>query len=389
MESNEKHNAEGTGYSSSYVGLEKCTSFLGSFRFFKVTSRQYTMASSYGNYIQNGPTHSPFLINDPPPNVSAAVPCPRKKIDSEFSRIYSKRRKICLIEYGTLRDIGTRNQLWTTFVRFHKLVNVMKCISSTFQLSDVTPSLSNLTALLGYTVQYVIMSRQNMVSNTPYFRSTLISKPTSLMQKDLRNREQSTSIVDPLAYAVSTNNIQSQDSYISRTNASVHDGQLLLKPIQMKASGNVGNTGARGKKEIWLQLQREGHVERLCPMLLSFHGHNLSSTSATNSQVMRSHSKCNPIFDMLDYPVESGDAPGILETQVQNSRGMLNVRSMKGACDQQALETDRIQLKDTITSLRIQLDGLKVENVSLKRWYDELSQANTHSRTAYTEKLVP
>ncbi|GKA68727.1 hypothetical protein Tco_0768644 [Tanacetum coccineum] len=34
-----------------------------------------------------------------------------------------------------------------------------------------------------------------------------------------------------------------------------------------------------------------------------------------------------------------------------------------------------------------ELDGLKVENVSLKRRYDELSQANTHSRTAYTEKL--
>ncbi|GJU05281.1 retrovirus-related pol polyprotein from transposon TNT 1-94 [Tanacetum coccineum] len=46
-----------------------------------------------------------------------------------------------------------------------------------------------------------------------------------------------------------------------------------------------------------------------------------------------------------------------------------------------------IQLQDMITSLRIQLDGLKVENVSLKRRYDELSQANTHSRTAYTEKL--
>ncbi|GJX52748.1 hypothetical protein Tco_0281117 [Tanacetum coccineum] len=66
---------------------------------------------------------------------------------------------------------------------------------------------------------------------------------------------------------------------------------------------------------------------------------------------------------------------------------MLNVGSTEGSCDQQALETDRIQLKDTITSLRIQLDGLKVENVSLKRRYDELSKANTHSRTAYTAKL--
>ncbi|GJV72095.1 hypothetical protein Tco_1492090 [Tanacetum coccineum] len=75
-----------------------------------------------------------------------------------------------------------------------------------------------------------------------------------------------------------------------------------------------------------------------------------------------------------------------LDAQI-NIMKVLNVGSTEGSCDQQALETDRIQLKDTITSLRIQLDGLKVENVSLKRRYDELSKANTHSRTANTEKL--
>ncbi|GKG14584.1 hypothetical protein Tco_0354184, partial [Tanacetum coccineum] len=64
-----------------------------------------------------------------------------------------------------------------------------------------------------------------------------------------------------------------------------------------------------------------------------------------------------------------------------NIMKVLNVGSTASSCDQQ------VQLKDTITSLRIQLDGLKVENVSLKRRYDELSKANTHSRTAYTEKI--
>ncbi|GJY60795.1 hypothetical protein Tco_0461452 [Tanacetum coccineum] len=44
------------------------------------------------------------------------------------------------------------------------------------------------------------------------------------------------------------------------------------------------------------------------------------------------------------------------------------------------------ELQDESVS-EIQLDGLKVENVSLQRRYDELSKANTHSRTAYTEKL--
>ncbi|GKA88660.1 hypothetical protein Tco_0810424 [Tanacetum coccineum] len=79
-----------------------------------------------------------------------------------------------------------------------------------------------------------------------------------------------------------------------------------------------------------------------------------------------------------------------LEAEISKQKQLISEsekRSTEGSCDQQALDTDRIQLKDTITSLRIQLDGLKVENVSLKRRYDELSKANTHSRTAYTEKL--
>ncbi|GJV03496.1 integrase, catalytic region, zinc finger, CCHC-type containing protein [Tanacetum coccineum] len=51
------------------------------------------------------------------------------------------------------------------------------------------------------------------------------------------------------------------------------------------------------------------------------------------------------------------------QKMVIDRRNVLNVGSTEGSCDQQALDTDRIQLKDTITSLRIQLDGLKVENL--------------------------
>ncbi|GJX33306.1 hypothetical protein Tco_0243161 [Tanacetum coccineum] len=74
-----------------------------------------------------------------------------------------------------------------------------------------------------------------------------------------------------------------------------------------------------------------------------------------------------------------------LDAQITHHKVLTEGYHSEGSCDQQALETDRIQLKDTITSLRIQLDGLKVENVSLKKRFDELSKANTHSRTAHTE----
>ncbi|GJW52108.1 hypothetical protein Tco_0093459 [Tanacetum coccineum] len=50
-----------------------------------------------------------------------------------------------------------------------------------------------------------------------------------------------------------------------------------------------------------------------------------------------------------------------LDAQI-NIMKVLNVGSIDGSVDKQALDTECIQLKDTITSLRIQLDGLKAEN---------------------------
>ncbi|GJR01905.1 retrovirus-related pol polyprotein from transposon TNT 1-94 [Tanacetum coccineum] len=99
------------------------------------------------------------------------------------------------------------------------------------------------------------------------------------------------------------------------------------------------------------------------------------------------------LLHLTHPPVSIWDSEEALVQQVVSMKKMSEkpghvgpaMGSTEGSCDQQALDTDRIQLKDTITSLRIQLDGLKVENVSLKRRYDELSKANTHSRTAYTE----
>ncbi|GJX20018.1 hypothetical protein Tco_0222695 [Tanacetum coccineum] len=98
--------------------------------------------------------------------------------------------------------------------------------------------------------------------------------------------------------------------------------------------------------------------------------------------VLANLQKVNAVFHNLKFCMAIVENTKVreLEAEVLKQQKMV-IESEK------PLETDRIQLKDTITSLRIQLDGLKVENVSLKRRYDELSKANTHSRTAYTKKL--
>ncbi|GKB72631.1 hypothetical protein Tco_0934043, partial [Tanacetum coccineum] len=53
-----------------------------------------------------------------------------------------------------------------------------------------------------------------------------------------------------------------------------------------------------------------------------------------------------------------------------------------------ALETELTQLKDAITSVRIQNDGFKVENENVKRRYQEMSETNTHSCDALTGKIT-
>ncbi|GJW88416.1 retrovirus-related pol polyprotein from transposon TNT 1-94 [Tanacetum coccineum] len=75
-----------------------------------------------------------------------------------------------------------------------------------------------------------------------------------------------------------------------------------------------------------------------------------------------------------------------LQTQINITR-MLNVGSTVGSFDKQALETELTQLKDALTSVRIQIDGYKAENVNLKRRYEELSKSNAYSRSTFTAKI--
>ncbi|GJU88182.1 hypothetical protein Tco_1300605 [Tanacetum coccineum] len=98
------------------------------------------------------------------------------------------------------------------------------------------------------------------------------------------------------------------------------------------------------------RLDPNGFYEKLKCLQVSFHSRTVLENSAVTS---------NAIFEInkLRDQLQGKDA-----TIQENLDAQINIR-------------------------RIQLDGLKVENVSLKRRYDELSKANTHSRTAYTEKL--
>ncbi|GJZ22038.1 hypothetical protein Tco_0559077 [Tanacetum coccineum] len=220
--------------------------------------------------IQNGPTPHP-MITDPPPTDSAAVPAPREKLDSEFSeeenklemadtqaeiilsqglprhifnnlnqtstakeiwdnvemlmqgsgRTIQQRKEDLFDEYERFRAIGNES-IHDYFVRFHKLVNDMKITQLNIPTHQMnTKFVNNLPA---YWDKYVTNVKQNMdISTTPYVQIyTHLKAYEPHAKKTLKKQEQSTSIVDPLAYVAHTTSAP----------ASLINPQLLvLKPI--------------------------------------------------------------------------------------------------------------------------------------------------------------
>ncbi|GJV56254.1 retrovirus-related pol polyprotein from transposon TNT 1-94 [Tanacetum coccineum] len=194
-------------------------------------------------------------------------------------------------------------------------------------------------------------------------------------KKTLKKQEQSTSIVDPLAYVAHT------------TTAPVLPSPSTSSPQPTAQSPNDALMATMTQIANLLS----GFQKQFPPT------NNQLRTSSNSRNIMLRYApqqECDMLQlqgkDMIctrknhidtDAETEIG---GMSNTYRKHQFNLLDNQKPKNF---QLENIFRIQLQDTITSLRIQLDGLKVENVSLKRRYDELSKANTHSRTAYTAKL--
>ncbi|GJU27372.1 retrovirus-related pol polyprotein from transposon TNT 1-94, partial [Tanacetum coccineum] len=518
------------------------------------------------NSIQNGPTPHP-MVTDPPPTDSTIMPAPRKKLDSEFNeeenklemadtqaeiilsqglprhifnilnqtstakeiwdnvemlmqgsgRTLQQRKEDLFDEYERFRAIGNES-IHDYFVRFHKLVNDIKITQleiPTHQMN--TKFVNNLPAYWG---KYVTNVKQNMdISTTPYVQIyTHLKAYEPHAKKTLKKQEQSTSIVDPLAYVAHTTsapalsspstpspqptaqspndalmatmtqianllsgfqkqfpptNNQLRTSSNSRTHATVHDGHIVTEPIQRKAPGNVGNTGARGKKVICYNCRGEGHVARQCkepkrkmdsqyfkdkallmeakekgdvldaeaeafladvectapydqPQALTttnmFQANhedaydsdvdegpnaavafmaNLSSTSATNSQVNEVHSNDNPIFDNVDYQLnqemhQEEHLDSDAETEIDDNtipyhQYLLDTEAQNVPTEVSADTSDKVSMIAILTDLQTQLDGHAKVNqekcLEVETLKNELSQCKQEIYRLDTQKV--
>ncbi|GJR06516.1 hypothetical protein Tco_0529500 [Tanacetum coccineum] len=175
-------------------------------RSWKIRIQRYIRGKPNGKLIwksiQNGPTPHP-MVTDPPPTGSTIVPGPRKKLDSEFNDEENKLEMAdtqaeIILSQGSEELYNYEEDLLDEYERFVHW-------NDPFRL----PLLGNI----------VTNAKQNMISQ-PH----LIS-----------------------------------DLYILISKAYQPHAKKTLKK-QRKAPGNVGNTGARGKKVICYNCRGEGHV---------------------------------------------------------------------------------------------------------------------------------
>ncbi|GJZ66053.1 hypothetical protein Tco_0622749, partial [Tanacetum coccineum] len=235
MASNEETNAAGTDTRPPMLVESDYDSW-------KIRIHRYIRGKPNGKLIwksiQNGPTPHP-MITDPPTTDSAAVPAPRKKLDSEFSeeenklemadtqaeiilsqglprhifnilnqtstakeiwdnvemlmqgsgRTLQQRKEDLFDEYERFRAIGNES-IHDYFVRFHKLVNDMKITQLEIPTHQMNTKFVNNLPAGGGRPRIGIYT--HLKAYEPHAKKTL------------KKQEQSTSIVDPLAYVAHT-----------------------------------------------------------------------------------------------------------------------------------------------------------------------------------------
>ncbi|GJT75994.1 integrase, catalytic region, zinc finger, CCHC-type containing protein [Tanacetum coccineum] len=341
--------------------------------------------------IQNGPTPHP-MITDPPSTDSAAMPAPRKKLNSEFSEEENK-LEMADTQAEIILSQGLPRHICTTSA----------------------PALSS--------------------PSTPSPQPTAQSSNDALMA----TMTQIANLLSGFQKQFPPTNNQLRTSSNSKTHATVHDGQIVTEPIQRKAPGNVGNTGARGKKVICYNCRGEGHVARQCkepkrkmdsqyfkdkallmeakekgdvldaeaeafladvectahydqPQALTttnmFQANhedaydsdvdegpnaavafmaNLSSTSATNNPVNEVHSNDNQIFDNVDYQLsqemhQEEHLDSDAETEIDDNtipyhQYLLDTEAQNVPTEVSADTSDKVSMIAILTDLQTQLDG--------------------------------
>ncbi|GJY66872.1 retrovirus-related pol polyprotein from transposon TNT 1-94 [Tanacetum coccineum] len=248
--------------------------------------------------IQNGPTPHPYITVTEGQG-DATIQVTRDKRDEEFTEIENnkeladiqatnilkllmkgsekslqQKKEELFDEYERFRAIGNES-IHDYFVRFHKLINDMKItqldipthqmntkfvnnlppywakyVTNTLKKQEQSTSIVDPLAYLGQTTHYHAPTQTTTPPPPPQYGPLTSSIPQQVPQSSndaiLATINQIVNLLSGFQKQFPQTNNQLKTSSNSRSHAKVHDGHIITETVQRRAPGNVGNTGNRG-----------------------------------------------------------------------------------------------------------------------------------------------
>nr|GEX23744.1 hypothetical protein [Tanacetum cinerariifolium] len=189
-------------------------------------------------------------------------------------QIFERRKEALFDEFEYFRANGNE-LIQDYFVRFHKLVNDMKVTQLDIPTHQLNTKIAN--NLPSYWGKYVTHAKNYMnmstVTYVELFTHLRTYKEHAL--KSLKKKEQSSAIVDPLAYLAKIKLTHSTTLHVTfppinnqlwtssnlKTHATVYDGQIVTKTVQRRASSNIGTKGIQTTgSALLMQAKEKGTV---------------------------------------------------------------------------------------------------------------------------------
>nr|GEX85350.1 retrovirus-related Pol polyprotein from transposon TNT 1-94 [Tanacetum cinerariifolium] len=214
-------------------------------------------------------------------------------------------------------------------------------------------------------------------------RNAKLEQETELLQTTLRNKEATIASLTSLGFS---NPCYSKKAQLAQP--TLYDGHRLLQPRHAPVTiPDSHETLLETEVSCMKMSQKPGHVTPVDYAKLNA----LNSCDREHNRVLELDAEISKLHHMLkeskEHQLQERDEIiRNLESQFNISR-MLNIGTPVGSLDKNALETEITQLKDNITSLRIQNDGYKIKIANQTRWYLELLKTSTHSRNTSNEKI--
>ncbi|GJX90708.1 hypothetical protein Tco_0344034 [Tanacetum coccineum] len=175
-------------------------------------------------------------------------------------------------EYERFHAIGNES-IHDYFVCFHKLINDMKITQLNIPTHQINTKFVNNLPLYWEQSTSIVDPLAYLAQTTHYQRPTQTTTPPPPQYGPLTS---STPQQVPQSSIPQSSN-DAMTSSNSRSHATVHDGQIVTETVQRRALSNVGHTGNRGiqsydqmtdnkgKKVICYNCRGEGHVARQSP----------------------------------------------------------------------------------------------------------------------------